>query len=209
MDAVTGESDTTNNCSAAVTVTVGAAPAPDLIVSTFTVDNSSPVTGQYFTVNATVNNQGNGSSSSTTLRYYRSTDATITTSDAIIPTAGIPGHLSVDGLSPSGSEAKSAGTPAPTTTGTYYYGACVDAVTGESDTTNNCSIAVTVVVSAAPPPDLVVDTPQVGGRFGLSTVTLIHGQSFGLYTIVRNQGSISILDHGALLPLHRCDNHKI
>ena len=140
MDSVTGESDTTNNCSAAVTVTVGAsATAPDLIVSTLTVDNSSPVPGQYFTLNATVNNQGNGSSSSTTLRYYRSTDATITTSDAIVSTAGIPGYLSVDGLSPSGSEAKRASTPAPNTLGTYYYGACVETVTGESDTTNNCS----------------------------------------------------------------------
>ena len=34
---------------------------------------------------------------------------------------------------------------APTSPGTYYYGACVDAVTGESDTTNNCySTPITV-----------------------------------------------------------------
>ena len=36
---------------------------------------------------------------------------------------------------------------APSTAGTYYYGACVDSETGESDTTNNCSAAVTVTVS--------------------------------------------------------------
>ena len=189
VDAVTGESDTTNNCSAAVTVTVGAAPAPDLIISTFTVDNSNPVTGQYFTVNATVNNQGNGSSSSTTLRYYRSTDATITTSDTIVSTAGTPGHLSVDGLSPSGSEAKSAGTPAPSTPGTYYYGACVETVTRESDTTNNCSDSLQVIVEPPPAPDLVVDTLEVGGQIGQSPVTLRHGQSFDLYARVRNQGN--------------------
>ena len=32
---------------------------------------------------------------------------------------------------------------APDTSGTYYYGACVDAVTDESDTTNNCSASET------------------------------------------------------------------
>ena len=37
---------------------------------------------------------------------------------------------------------------APTDAGTYYYGACVDAVAGESDTTNNCSTSsVSLVVN--------------------------------------------------------------
>ena len=179
VDVVSSESDTTNNCSPAVTVTVGAATAPDLIVSTFTVDNSSPVTGQYFTLNATVNNQGNGSSSSTTLRYYRSTDATITTSDATIGTSGISGYLSVGGLSPSGSEAKSARTSAPFTLGTYYFGACVDTVTGESDTTNNCSLAATVTVQRTNQP------PRLTGEVDDKVVEL--GESFtvdlsGLFT---------------------------
>ena len=35
---------------------------------------------------------------------------------------------------------------APATAGTYYYGACVDRVSGESDSRNNCSTAVTVTV---------------------------------------------------------------
>ena len=37
---------------------------------------------------------------------------------------------------------------APSFAGTYYYGACVDAVSSETDTTNNCSAAVTVTVGA-------------------------------------------------------------
>ena len=158
--------------------------APDLIVSTFTVRNSSPVTGQYFTMDVTVNNQGIDSSESTTLRYFRSTDATITTSDASISLAGVPGFLSVDALSPSGSVDKSASTPAPSTPGTYYYGACVGTVTGESDTTNNCSPAATVTVQAAVL-DLVVDTPTV------SQSTLTAGFSFTLSFTVRNQGNHS------------------
>ena len=86
MDSVSDEADTANNCSSAVSITVGESSAPDLVVSAFTVSNSSPVAGQFFAMNATVQNQGNGPSNSTTVRYYRSTDATITTTDAIIPT---------------------------------------------------------------------------------------------------------------------------
>ena len=36
---------------------------------------------------------------------------------------------------------------APASAGTYYYGLCVDAVTGESDTTNNCSGSASVEVT--------------------------------------------------------------
>ena len=36
---------------------------------------------------------------------------------------------------------------APLSAGTYYYGACVDSVSGESDTNNNCSTGVRVTVS--------------------------------------------------------------
>ena len=45
---------------------------------------------------------------------------------------------------------------ASTNPGTYYYGACVDAATDESDTTNNCSASVEVTVREPeldPPPD--------------------------------------------------------
>ena len=136
----------------------------------FTVGNNNPTPRQYFTVNATVNNRGNGPSSSTTLRYYRSTDATITTSDSIIPTAGIPGYLSVEGLSASGSIDRSASTDAPPALGTYYYGACVETVPGESDTTNNCSLSATVTIDRANrPPRLTGDVDdkvvEVGDSF--------------------------------------------
>ena len=153
VDGVTDESDTTNNCSPAVTVRVGVAPAPDLVVDTPTVSENSPAAGARFTLNATVRNQGNASSTLTTLRYYRSTDATITTSDTS------EGTDTVSGLNASGSSAEFISLTAPSTTGAYYYGACVDSVTGESDTTNNCSASVTVTVGTAPAPDLVVDTP--------------------------------------------------
>ncbi len=121
--------------------------APDLVVSAPTVSDSSPTAGAGFTLRATVRNQGGAQSASTTLRYYRSTDSTIGSGDAQV------GTDPVDSLAASAASAESISLTAPSSPGTYYYGACVDAVTGESDTANNCSTAVRVTVGAAVSPD--------------------------------------------------------
>ena len=149
------ESDTTNNCSSSVQVTVPQ-PPPDLVVGSPSVDDSSPTAGATFTLSATVQNDGDGASPATTLRYYRSTDAIISTSDTAEDTDA------VDGLAASGTSSESVDLTAPSTPGSYYYGACVDAVTGESDTANNCSTSVQVdVVAASPQPASVqVTAPQ-------------------------------------------------
>ena len=177
VEAVSDESDTLNNCSDAVTVTVGAAPAPDLVVDAPTVSESAPAAGASFTLSATVRNQGSGRSDSTTLRYYQSTDSTITTGDTEV------GTDSVGGLSAAGSGDESVSLTAPDAPGIYYYGACAEAVSDESDATNNCSAAVTVTVGAAPAPDLVVDAPTV------SESAPAAGASFTLRATVRNQRS--------------------
>ena len=59
------------------------------------------------------------------------------------------GTDAVNGLSVSGASDESINLTAPSTAGTYYYGACVDPVSGESDTGNNCSSAVTVTVASS------------------------------------------------------------
>ena len=115
--------------------------APDLVVQTPSVSNSSPNAGESFTLSATVRNQGNGQSASTTLRYYRSSDETISTGDTEVGTGA------VSGLSAFGISDESISLTAPSTAGTYYYGACIDPVSGESATGNNCSSAVRVTVS--------------------------------------------------------------
>ena len=94
-------------------------------------------------LSATVRNQGNGLSASTTLRFYQSTDETITTTDAEVGTAA------VGGLAASATSSESISLTAPSSAGTYYYGACVDPVSGESATGNNCSRAVTVTVASS------------------------------------------------------------
>ena len=184
VDDVTGESDTSNNCSSAVTIAVGVPPAPDLVVGLPSVNNSSPLTGASFTLSATVRNQGSGPSAATTLRYYRSTNATITTGDTQVDTDA------VGTLAASGTSDESIDLTAPSSAGTYYYGTCVDAVTGESDTSNNCSDAVTVTVRGRP--DLVVespsvddDSPETGGSFTLSATVTNSGDVQAAATTLR------------------------
>ena len=145
VDAVTDESDTTNNCIARqIDVREESQGAPDLVVAAPTVSDSGPDAGATFTLSATVRNDGDETSAATTLRYYRSTDATITTSDTQEDTEAVAE------LAASGSSSESVSLTAPSTPGTYYYGACADAVTDESDTTNNCSSSVQVEVATPP-----------------------------------------------------------
>ena len=118
--------------------------APDLVVQSPAVSNSSPDAGTAFTFSATVRNQGTTQSPSTTLRFYRSTDATVSTSDTEV------GSNAVGALAAAGTGAESIDLTAPSSAGTYYYGACVESVSGESDSQNNCSSAVAVTVAAAP-----------------------------------------------------------
>ena len=86
-----------------------------------------------FTFRSFIRNDGDSESATTTLRFYLSTDASITATDTAIGTAP------VGALSPSDTSALSISLAAPTTAGTYYYGGCAVTVPRESDTTNNCS----------------------------------------------------------------------
>ncbi len=121
----------------------GGSGSPDLMVDSPTVSDNTLTTGQSFDLDATVRNQGIGSSPATTLRYYRSTNATISSNDSEV------GTDTVDGLAASATSAESISLNAPLSAGTYYYGACVDAVAGESDTDNNCSAGVSITVSGS------------------------------------------------------------
>ncbi len=179
VDSVTDESDTTNNCSESLQVTVRE-PAPDLVVLAPSVGDDTPEPGESFRILVTVHNQGEVRSAATTLRYYRSTDATITTSDTEVDTDAVSAR------NPGTASAETASLTAPTTAGTYYYGACVDSVTDESDTANNCSSSVSVVVSAVTEgPDLVVGAPTVDDS------SVGTGAAFTLSATVRNSGDES------------------
>ena len=150
---------------------------PDLRV-TASVSDAVLESGESFSLEAAVRNRGGAVAPATVLRYYRSTDGTIATSDTRV------GTDAVAALAAASSTSVSMLLAAPEAPGTYYYGACVDAVPNESDTTNNCSAsaAVTVPDSQESAPDLVVvtvsvDEPRPGP-----------GADFTLSATVRNVG---------------------
>ena len=112
----------------------------DLVIQT-SVSDDALTPRQSFTLRATVRNQGDAPAAATTLRYYRSDDATVSTNDTEV------GTDAVSALSAGATSAESISLDAPSSAGTYYYGACVDGVSGESNTDNNCSSGVEVTVS--------------------------------------------------------------
>ena len=126
VKAVAEETDTADNCSASVQVTVTAPPAtstpppaetapaetapaetapaetapaetapgpagdsPDLMVTRIAASAHSPASGTSFTLSVTVRNDGDGDAPSTTLRFYRSADPTITTSGTEVGTSAV------------------------------------------------------------------------------------------------------------------------
>ena len=129
-------SSTTGN----YTLHVASGPS-DLVVESPSVSDSTLLFRHPFTLQVTVRNQGAGPADATTLVYYRSTDATISSSDTRVAS----GYVSL--LFSSDASAASISLIAPEDAGTYYYGACAQNVVGESNTSNNCSDAVRVTVS--------------------------------------------------------------
>ena len=171
-----------------VSVTETVAKAPDLrLVSVkpfsdtpgFDKDKVAP--GEAFWLHAVLTNQGNADAGKITVRYYLSTDDTISTTDTPLKTATLEATLAGKSHGPS------VPLTAPDTPGTYYYGVCIDPVEGESDTTNNCSEAITLTVEDRPPApdwDLRIEgTPEVSGT------TFAPGESFEITTHVWNKGN--------------------
>lgn len=178
---VAGEMVTGNNCTEdLVEVRVGG--APDLQVAPPSVSSDILGLGERFTLSVTVFNDGEAPATATTLRYYRSVDAVISTEDTEVGTDPVR-QLNPGNTMPRNDFAESREEielNAPGATGTYYYGACVVAVGAETATDNNCSSGVRVRVVASP--DLVVEGPN------LSDVTLNTGRLFNLSVVVVNVG---------------------
>ena len=159
IDAVTDEADTTNNCSQAIAITVEAPPpdpvesaepepivrpeAPDLVINSGRVDRSTIKQGASVRLHITLTNRGMRAAPATTIRFYRSLDATISP-EADTELRAVP----VGGLGPGSSYTTWALLPSPFAVGVYYYGACLDAVESEFDTTNNCSDAIEITIEA-------------------------------------------------------------
>ncbi len=112
-------------------------PRPDLIVESLRVSEGTLTPEQSFTVHATVRNQGNATTGPTTLRTYREGTP-----------RGQVGTGPVSGLLATEATQVAVDIVGPSAAGTYYYRACVDNVRNESDTRNNCSSSVAVIVTS-------------------------------------------------------------
>ena len=153
---------------------------PDLVVSSASASDTTLSSGQAFILQAKVRNQGDGSSAATMLRYYLSDDATITSGDLEVGTDAI------GALNPGAISGVLISLTAPVSAGTYYYGACVESVSGESDTDNNCSEAVTITVSGsggasgggqASPLDVIV-SDRFGRAVNDAGITLVDWEGY-------------------------------
>ena len=140
---------------------------PDLVVQSPQVSQSALEPDTDFTLSVTVKNGGAASADATTLRYYRSTDPRISRSDTEVGT-----HF-VSALGADRSRDESITLTAPSTPGTYYYGACVDGVSDESSTLNNCSAAASITVERSSPEPTTLTLISGDNQTGLAGDPLI------------------------------------
>ena len=145
------ESNTGNNCSAAVAITVrDPAPdqtpdLPDLVPGVPTVSANSLAPGQSFTLETIVQNRGAGGSRDTTLRWYLSPNSNISTNDTEV------GSSRVSSLDAGETETQQFSLDAPVAAGIYYYGVYIESVADESNTANNYSTGVVLTVQNLAP----------------------------------------------------------
>jgi hypothetical protein len=112
----------------------------DLVVVNPGVSNASLTLNQAYTINATARNQGEGDSDASTLRYYLSSDNVISVDDSLLGTDAIPGLMSGADF------VQNLDANAPGGEGIFWVGACIDAVAGEANTSNQCSDAIQIDV---------------------------------------------------------------
>ena len=161
----------------------------DLVVESVSVSDSSLDAGQTFTLRVTVRNVGTESSPATRLDYRRSSSTNI--SDRYYPV----GTGSVSGLSASRTSTESISLTAPSSAGTYYYGACVVRVAGELDIYNNCSSGVRVTVGDSGGGGGSTDACRAGLVVNPGESCTYNGADFS----VNNSGRGTILAGGILL----------
>lgn len=111
--------------------------APDLVAVSIVADRTTARLNQRVNFDGRIRNQGTRTSSTTTARFYASPDSTITTSDEEILTHEVPN------LDPNEGAIWEVWVGSPRSR-TLYFGFCLDPVSGETNTQNNCSSGVRV-----------------------------------------------------------------
>jgi subtilase family serine protease len=144
VDSVVDESVTTNNCSQPLEITVTGPPLPDLVITSPVLSDQSLNPGDSYSFTLTVLNKGNAHSSSTTLRYFLSSDSLIEPSDTPLVVDTIPELLENE------TSIKGITLNTPSDKGDFWVGACVDVVSGEIIENNNCSLGIKISIGGFP-----------------------------------------------------------
>ena len=179
--------DASRNATMSSTAATG---APDLLTDPFFASATVLDPHESFTLFATVENDGTADADASTLRYYLSTDADIDPSDTELGSDPIPI------LVPGEISAQSLDIAAPSTPGTHFVGACVDVVSDEPVTANNCSSSVelTVVQPEVGPlvvQGLLIDDDDQGDSSGDGDGVARCGETVELFVQLVNQGGDS------------------
>uniref|UniRef100_UPI004056383A CARDB domain-containing protein n=1 Tax=Candidatus Electronema sp. TaxID=2698783 RepID=UPI004056383A len=149
---------------------------PDLAVISRSLNKTGLAPGEDFICWAAVKNKGTARTTSAPVRYYLSTDSTISTSDTLLGSSTAP-------VLNSGSTSwVRADLNAPNESGTYWLGSCVDAVSGDSNEANNCSFGFKITV-ATNLPDLTLS--NLSAPYQVKT-----GERFSITFEVTNQGTL-------------------
>ena len=193
VDAVEGESDTANNCSDPVPITVPEAaawPLSDLVLETPEVSEGDPTAGAGFTLSVTVRNSGSEAVAATAVSFHRSMDQEVTPSDPDV------GTTTIAELAASASRVASVELTAPSAPGAYYYGACVVAAHRQSGTANNCSepLRITVREPQTPPQAPTRQSPRPDLTLqlhGAGEFTSLAGEFRLIVVYVHNAGGVA------------------
>ena len=177
-----------NNTSFYVAVTVSA--PPDLTVSLYRLREATFAPGERFTLEAIVRNEGTGGAAATQLRVYEDIDDRYGREQQIT-------RQSVSAISAGNSSTESIPLTAPPDAGLYYYRVCVDTVTGEIETDDNCSNWIGIEVLEP----LVLESLQS------SKIALASGESFTLTATVKNDGDAR--SAGTTVRYYRSSNNSL
>ena len=160
---------------------------PDLVVEVES-ESTTLEPGEEFRLYSILKNQGTAESEKTTLRYYRSTNDKISKGDRQL------GRGNRNPLAPNETIRRYLPVTVPTRPGTYYYGVCVDPVDNESDTSNNCSEAIEVIVRSEDANDADVNGDGIVDVEDLILVAEAYGEEGDNDADVNGDGIVDIDD---------------
>ena len=161
---------------------------PDIAVYNVSASPTTVETGTSVNVRFSVQNNGTAPSSMKNVRIYRHRSLTSTPKRGGSEAARIP--MFTPGSNASLTRTLSASTPTVSSTTTFYYYVCIDAIDGEEKTDNNCGGPAVVRVRAKSDDSADTQTSALNIISVLITPAVIKsGDTITIQTVLLNEGS--------------------